>query len=114
MTSPGYGRHLDLDDGDTLNLDDARGTTLRVTRGRLWVTQHHDSRDIVLTAGDTWTVERNGRTIAMAQDDSSLSLIGDAVACVDTRRRRPSWMARFVAWLERVESARGRRWAPYL
>ena len=31
-------RSLSLVSGDSINLDDARGATLRVGRGRLWVT----------------------------------------------------------------------------
>ena len=114
MTCSGYGRISTWRRRRTREADGrTRHDAARDARS-LWITQQQRPADIVLTAGDTWTVERNGRTIVEAQDDSSLSLIGDAVACVDTRGRRPSWMARVVAWLERVEAARGRRWAPYL
>ena len=37
---------------DSINLDDARGTTVRVGRGQLWITQYGDPVDHVLAAGD--------------------------------------------------------------
>ena len=52
---------------------DARGTTLRVTRGTLWITQEDDTHDIVLRAGDIWMVERDGLTIVEAQNDASVA-----------------------------------------
>jgi hypothetical protein len=115
MTSPGYGRQIDLDGGTALNLSDARGTTLRVTRGQLWLTQDGDLRDIVLAAGDTWTIERHGLTIATAQTDSSVALVGPGAAKVDARGRRLTWAERAMAWLERFAAARvGRRWVPHV
>jgi hypothetical protein len=115
MTSPGHGRQIDLDDGAALHLDGARGTTLRVTRGRLWLTQDRDLRDIVLSAGDAWTIERNGLTIATAQATSSVAVIGPGAARIDARGRRLTWVQRAIAWLERLDAARvGRRWVPHV
>jgi len=56
MACNGYDKVLDLGKGDLVELSDACGTTLRVTKGTLWVTQERDKRDIVLRAGDVWTV----------------------------------------------------------
>jgi hypothetical protein len=115
MTSPGFGRQIDLDEGTAMHLDDARGTTVRVNRGQLWITQHHDLRDIVLMPGDTWVVERNGLTIAAAQRDSSVALVGPGAAQVDHRGRRLHWTERVAAWLERLDMARiGTRQVPYV
>ncbi|GIK85308.1 MAG: DUF2917 domain-containing protein [Burkholderiales bacterium] len=115
MTCPGPERHFDLDDGAALHLDDARGNTLRVTRGRLWVTQHGDARDIVLQAGDAWTIERNGLTIAAAQAPTSVVIAGRAARRLDARGRRLPWFDRVAAWFARLDDARvGRRWAPYV
>lgn len=63
-------RRLTLAPGDSINLDDARGTTVRVGRGQLWITQYGDPVDHVLEAGDAWAIERNGRTVVQAQRDS--------------------------------------------
>lgn len=104
---------FDLPDGHALRLADARGTTLRVLRGQLWVTQDRDPRDIVLEAGDTWTVERNGLTLATAQRDSVVAIAGRAAAHVQARRKR-SWADRIGAWLEWLAARNGTRSAPYV
>ena len=115
MTSPGFGNQVDLDDGDAMHLMDARGTTLRVNRGQLWITQDRDLRDIVLAPGDVWTVERNGLTIATAQRATSLALVGPGARSVDHRGRRLHWTERVAAWLERLDGRRqGSGWVPYV
>ncbi|HEV8500257.1 MAG TPA: DUF2917 domain-containing protein [Casimicrobiaceae bacterium] len=76
MLCTGYTKAMDLDRGDLVRLDDARGTTLRVTRGTLWVTQEKEHNDVVLYAGDVWAVERNGVTLVEAQSSSALCLVG--------------------------------------
>ena len=57
---------IDLAAREMLQLPDVRGTTLRVTRGTVWITQQNDTQDIVLRAGDNWVVERNGTTLVEA------------------------------------------------
>lgn len=107
-------RLLNLGNGDLLELPDARGTTLRVTRGTLWVTQDRDRRDVVLGAGDTWTVERHGLTVAEAQGDAAVVVIGHGLmdASVRTRLR---WQDRFASWLEAVADRHlRRRWVPHV
>jgi hypothetical protein len=115
MLCNGYDQVLELRDGDSLNLSDARGTTLRVTRGTLWVTQEHDTRDVVLRAGDVWTVERQGLTIIEAQRASTVCLVGEAAQAAHARPRRTRLGERVSAWFETLGAARlGRRWIPYL
>ncbi|HXU51149.1 MAG TPA: DUF2917 domain-containing protein [Casimicrobiaceae bacterium] len=67
---------LDLSRGEMLALDDARGTTLRVSRGTVWITQEKELRDVVLGAGDTWMVERNGLTLVEAHAATALDIVG--------------------------------------
>jgi len=59
-------RVWELAPGQIAELDDARGTALRVTRGVLWVTMERDPRDVVLGAGDAFVVSRNGVTLMEA------------------------------------------------
>lgn len=65
------GTTIELTTRESVSLPDARGTTLRVTRGTVWITQENDTQDIVLRAGDTWVVEKNGLTILEAQESST-------------------------------------------
>jgi hypothetical protein len=79
------GTIIDLTARENLALPDFRGTTLRVTRGSVWITQQDDTQDIVLRAGDTWVVERNGLTLLEAQENSTLCVVGRQVAASLTR-----------------------------
>lgn len=105
---------LELPHGELLELADARGTTLRVRRGTVWLTQARDRRDIVLEAGEGWTVERQGLTVAEAQGDVALALDGGRLDGVGVRARRGTWQDRLAAWLERLADTRWRQRAiPY-
>ena len=65
---------VSLDHRDTFELIDAAGTTATVDSGCLWITMDGDRRDIVLHPGDSWTVERNGRTLVHAEVQSKIRL----------------------------------------
>ena len=113
MTCDGYTRVWELAPREIVRLDGARGTTLRVTRGCVWLTQERDTRDIILDAGDTFTIERGGRTLLEAQGDASVCVLAHYVAAARGGRRR-SHATRARAWLRWIRGAvRGRRWAPY-
>ena len=108
-------RLMNLTKGDLLELADARGTTLRVTRGMLWVTQERDLRDVVLSAGDTWTVERHGLTVGEAQGDAAVVVIGSGLVEASVRNRRVRWQDRLAKWLERTADRHLRRaWVPHV
>jgi hypothetical protein len=71
-----HGTIVELTAQDVVTLPDLRSATLRVTRGTLWITQEGDPQDVVLRAGDNWTVERNGLTVVQAQDDAIFCVMG--------------------------------------
>ena len=87
MLCNGYDKVLELADGDLVEVHDGHGTTLRVTKGALWITQEHDRRDIVLRAGDVWTVERKGLTLLQAQGATVLCTAGTAALFARPRSR---------------------------
>ena len=91
-TTHGSSRYLPK--RNTLVLDGARGATIAVEQGSLWVTLESDPRDLILVAGMRFKIDRDGRTIVAAEEDSRLRVI----------RRRGS-MARVGAWLGRKLSA---------
>ena len=62
-----------------MRLDGARGTTLRVTSGRLWITLENDTRDIVLSAGDSYTIDRGGLTLVEAQGAATVCVLAHHV-----------------------------------
>jgi len=114
MVCSGYTKVWDLAKGELVKLDGARGTTLRVTRGAIWLTQERDTRDIVLTAGDTFTVDREGVTVIEAHGDATVCVLARHVDEVHVRAQRPTFVERAREWLHSVGAAdKDRRYAPY-
>jgi|KBSMisStaDraftv2_1062788.scaffolds.fasta_scaffold04247_9 hypothetical protein len=102
MLCAGYTKVWDLSSGELVRLDGARGTTLRVTRGTLWITLESDTRDIVLTAGESYTIDRGGLTLIEAQGPAAVCVMAHYVdevhhPAVDAPRRRG-----LVRWLASV------------
>jgi hypothetical protein len=86
-------------------LDDAQGTMLRVARGTLWITLERDTRDIIVSTGEAFTIDRPGRTIVEAQDSSTV--------WVETRSRVRALAygiaRRIVHWARAAANAAERR-----
>jgi hypothetical protein len=57
-----------------LKIDALAGDRLRVRAGDVWVTQHGDSRDYLLKAGDSMTLSGKGATLATAYKPTLLDL----------------------------------------
>jgi hypothetical protein len=68
-------RRSQLSPSQVLLLDHAQRTLIVVERGCVWVTLEHDPRDIVLTEGMRFEIDRPGRTIVAAETASTLRLL---------------------------------------
>ena len=114
MSCDGYTKVWELADDELIGLDGARGTTLAVTRGCLWLTFQNDTRDVVLTAGDTFVIDRGGLTLVQAHGKSIVCVLARHVEEVRFDRRRPTLAARARRWLEGLADAGlTRGWMPY-
>ena len=113
MLCNGYDKVLELVDGDLVELNDGRGTTLRVAKGALWITQEHDRDDVVLRAGDVWTVERQGLTLLEAQGTTLLCVVGAAAAFARSRSRRLGIADQLRDWFQSASEELVKRSAPY-
>jgi len=102
MLCAGYTKVWDLSSGELVRLDGARGTTLRVTRGTLWITLENDTRDIVLTAGDSYTIDRGGLTLIEAQDAAAVCVMAHYVDEVHQRAVDPPRRRSVATWLASV------------
>ncbi|MGH8712428.1 MAG: DUF2917 domain-containing protein [Casimicrobiaceae bacterium] len=104
------GRRMCLPAHEALVLDNAEGTTIAVDTGCLWVTLESDPRDVVLMPGMRFEIDRSGRTVIAAEDDSRFRLLDAA-----TRPRRvATWLARRAARIAtRWFARRARQMAPY-
>ena len=94
---------------DTIELIDAAGATALRDKGCLWITMDGDRRDIVLGAGESWTVERNGRTLVYAEAPSTLRIAAPAA----NDGGHSAWTRALAAASGWVERAFGRTSAPY-
>ena len=118
MASLESGTLVDLALHESIILSDIEGVTLRVNRGTVWITQENDTRDIVLGAGDTWRVERPGRTIIAAQSRAVLWAVGRGMERAARRASQPAGAAALVRRLASALAASGslvpRRPLPYV
>jgi Protein of unknown function (DUF2917) len=112
MACDGYTNIWDLAPGELVQLDGARGTTLRVTRGTLWVTLENDLRDVVLSAGDSFMVDRGGLTIIEAQGKTTVCVLARHVTELRRRGTVLGLAGRLAAWWAGLGAA-GQRPAPY-
>ena len=114
MVCAGYTKIWELKPGELVRLDDAHGITLRVTRGALWITQERDVRDIVLTAGDAYTIERRGLTVVEAQGRATVCVLAHHLEDIHVRGRHMPSRPRLADWLRALgAAAMGRGWVPY-
>lgn len=65
---------LQLARHDHVEVIDGRGASMHCVFGSVWVTQADDPRDIVLTAGESFTLDRDGVAIVFATADTGLSI----------------------------------------
>ena len=65
---------LRLSRGQTLRIRDAVGHTICAREGTVWVTEENDNRDVVLSPGACFRVDRPGLTLVQAFADASVSL----------------------------------------
>jgi len=101
--SPAVSRRQFLRQRDTLVLEDAAGTIVAVDSGCLWITLEHDPRDVILLPGMRFEIDREGRTVIAAEEDSRLRIIAT--------RSAPE---RIAAWASAVASRAARRWSARL
>lgn len=57
-----------------VTLNRADGALIRCLRGVLWITQNRDQRDIVLNAGESFTLDRKGPAMVWSLADSTVEL----------------------------------------
>lgn len=94
----------------TLVLDNRQGTVIIVETGCLWVTLERDPRDVILVKGMRFEIDRTGRTVIVAEEDSRFRLLASA-----TRLERVgAWIARLAAHARtRWRAGTARREFPY-
>jgi hypothetical protein len=99
--SAGRTDHLDLRQTDVVNIPRPAGVRLTCTSGTAWVTQGHQSRDMVLYPGQVLVLDRRKPVYVSALQECTLRVDGPAV--------EPSTWTRSTAavtsWLQRSVGA---------
>ena len=57
-----------------IGIEDGRGLRVGVSTGSVWLTQQGDGRDVVLRAGESFVIDRRGRTVVQALAPAEFSL----------------------------------------
>jgi hypothetical protein len=92
------GMSIGLTPNAALNIDDASGVTLRVVRGRVWVTQEGCVDDVFLDAGAGHTFRRPGRVVVSAERalDGAATVLFDAPLAVVAREPIGRYLKRLL------------------
>jgi len=59
---------------EQLRIEDGRDLLVHVWQGTLWITQEGDARDILLQAGQSFRLDRDGTALVKCWDDAVLAL----------------------------------------
>jgi hypothetical protein len=96
--------------GEVLGIRNARGALVFVESGSAWITQDHDRRDVVVTAGDWFRLDRDGTALVQAIDTATVTVTapasGDGPEIFrpgqEERSRRGTFKRRLLAWWLRL------------
>ena len=87
---------LHLESHQVVGLLDAAGARVQVRRGRLWITQDRDGRDLLVDAGKEFTLDRPGLALIHAIETADVSLSEKAE---QAPTRRPGWLRAVGRWI---------------
>jgi len=85
-------------------LKGGRGLTLECRRGSVWLTQDHDSRDIILQPGGSFTLDRDGPACITAFECSLLVAVASPERAYPAARSVGTWRARLNALIAPIPS----------
>ena len=65
---------VELEQGDLLPLDRAKGVRISCVEGSLWLTEERGAADVVLQPGQSYEVAASGRTLVQAMARSRVAV----------------------------------------
>lgn len=88
---------IELEHRGIVPIKDAAGARIDCLRGRIWITEHESTDDIVLEAGKSYQISRGGNVVVQALRKALVGLQAPAV---------PQAGAGLAAWIEQLWSGR--------
>jgi hypothetical protein len=85
---------LRLKNGNLLTLDDSQHVSVDCLEGSLWITQDGDPRDVILSAGRSFRIDRTSRVMVFATSDARLLISSKPAHISPTAKAAPGWFAR--------------------
>lgn len=73
-------RQINIRPGDLVRIRNGNGVTVAVERGTAWLTQDGDRRDVVLEAGGSFRLDRDGIAVVSALAAAELTVTAAAGA----------------------------------
>jgi len=73
-------------------IEDGKGSTVTCAKGVAWITQANDRRDIILSPGQSFTLDKQGLAVVFALKDAVLT-----VAARQVRTRAPELERAYAA-----------------
>jgi hypothetical protein len=103
---------IDLARGATLNVEDPASTTIRVLRGRIWITQEGSVDDVFVDAGGGHTFRGDGRALISADGPTgqAATLVFDAPLAIHAPASFTSTLRRLVTWRHAPASIASNAW----
>ena len=63
-----------LERGEAMPLRDSAGRTVHAHAGRVWITEEDNASDVLLQAGDSYRLGRNGLAVVEALSEAAISI----------------------------------------
>ena len=81
MVSHSHASVTHLKGGETLRIRDGCGQVVSVFDGLLWLTQENDGRDLFLSRGESFTLDRDGLALVHAFRSTHLGVTAATLSC---------------------------------
>jgi Protein of unknown function (DUF2917) len=108
---------LVLEPHQIFGVRDAVGVRLQVRRGKVWITQDRDGRDLMISEGDGFTLDRPGLALVHALEPAEVAVAEPGAARPWPQRRWWGGAGRWIAWAfgpDAIDRRSKRPWDRYL
>jgi hypothetical protein len=76
---------------ELLKIDAVRGHSVMVFQGKVWITQHDDLDDYIVSSGESFTFDRRGLALIEALEPTSLVMLVEPMPAHDSIGYEAAW-----------------------